>query len=99
MNRTRFFLRKIPRTRIYLRPWSLFNSLLELIFKPLKNGEWIEKFEREFSAKYNCKFAMAFPFARVAFFSMSTLKTLSTYNGGMIISKCIKIKLNRKLVF
>lgn len=63
-----FFFRKIPRTKIYIKPQLIMRSLFKTIFEDLKRGQTVKEFEREFAFHYGSKYALAMPFARIALY-------------------------------
>lgn len=83
MNRLVFFFNKIPRTRIYIRPTILFKSLFEVVFKKPKRGNAVKEFERAFSLQYGTRYALALPFARIAFYYI--LKALEIKEGSEVL--------------
>jgi perosamine synthetase len=89
MNRLFFFFNKIPRTRIYVEPTTLFKSLFEVIFKEPERGDTVKEFERVFSLRYGGKRVLALPFARIAFYYI--LKALDIREGSEVLMTPITI--------
>lgn len=89
MDRRCFFFRKIPRARIYLKPRFLAKSLLELLFLPTTRGRWVKEFEETFSSQYHSKYALSFPFARVALYYL--LRALNIEKGSEVLMTPVTI--------
>ena len=84
------YRKKIPRGIIYHSFMQSLRYLFFTIFKPLNDSRIIQDFQTNFSKINECKYCIAFPFARTALFFI--LKHLELSAGSKIIMPPITIK-------
>ena len=85
-----FFRKKVARGIVYHSLMQSFRYLIFAMIKPLSNFVKIQDFQASFSKYNNCKYCVAFPFARTALFFI--LKHLKLDTGSKIIMPPITIK-------
>ncbi|MCF7916169.1 MAG: aminotransferase class V-fold PLP-dependent enzyme [Candidatus Omnitrophica bacterium] len=70
-----FRTKKIPRGQTYLRPKNIIKSIIELIKINGSRCRYVELFEKSFAEYFKVNSAIAFPYARTAFYFL-----LKAYN-------------------
>ena len=84
------FIKKIPRGVIYHSVAQSIRYLLASLFRRLDQQEWVRAFEKAFATYCERRYAVAFPFARTAIYSV--LKSLALQKGTEVIMPPITIK-------